>query len=297
MTPTQLTAAVRCYISMRNSVTQADKTPDAGINVLLSQTRNWTAAQVWGQLWPLFFYSGMKERFATPRVRAAVTGGWFDDFAVLAAAIHDPAHPWHVREMKTTKMITTGKRQGKFHAFLSYTAVGQDVRSFCNRDGIYSRMPYKTGAKVVYRISELAEFFSELNTSASAVGVSVIDQLAGGDATAPNALGIAFNRLRPVTGPITALHGLSDLGFLCHKPDIWMCRIASWCGWTPGYSPDDLLNDRRDGWRVLREACLAIAQEAQRQGGISDPNPLRAFDWYVANYGMQFKPTACPCNV
>ena len=296
MTPTQLTSAVRCYVSMRRSVSEAGRTPGAGINVLLAHARDWPSAQVWSQLWPLFFYSGMKEAFATPRVRATAAGSWFDDFSVLATAIRDPAHPWHVVEKKTTKTITKGKRQGKVHASLSYTAVGTDVRAFCSRAGIYSSMPHRTGAKVVYRISELAAFFATLNTSASAAGVSIVDQLAGGDAAAPNALETAFDRLRPVTGPITALHGLSDLGFPCHKPDIWMCRIASWCGWTPGYSPEDLFKNRRDGWRVLREACLAIAQEAQRGGEIADLNPLRALDWYVANYGMQFNPTACPCT-
>lgn len=292
MRSAQLNTAVRCYAAMRRSVTAAGRTPGACVNVLLHQTRNWASEEVWGQLWPLFFYSGMKEKFATPRARAAVAGGWFQDFTVFANAIRDPEHSWHVREIKSTKTIATGKRLGKVTS-LSYIAVGTDVSAFCRKTGIYCSMPHKTGAKVVYRISKLATFFSTLNTS---VGFSVVDQLAGGDAVASNALETAFNILRPVTGPITALHGLSDLGFLCHKPDIWMCRIGSWCGWTPGYSPDDLFKNRRDGWRVLRDACLAIAQKAQQLEGIADPNPLRALDWYVANYGMQFNPRACPCN-
>lgn len=239
----------------------------------------------------------MKLQFAEARAAAAIAGGWFDDFTVFATAVRDQTHSWHVKEKRKTKIISGGARDGQRHTAVSYIAVGDAARSFCGRTNAYSTMPYKTGAKVVFRISQLATFFAEIDASASQNGVSIVDELAGGDATTENALEIAFDKLRPVTGAVTALHGLSDLGFLCHKPDIWMCRIASWCGWTAGYTPDDLRYNRRNGWQVLRNACIAIATEANRpQGAVRDLNPLRAFDWYIANFGMHFSPKKCPCE-
>lgn len=297
MTPQELNTAVRCYVAMRRAVVDAGRIPGTAIEVSLANTRNWTSAQVWRQIWPLFFYSGMKEKFARPRALAAVAGGWLDAYSTLATANSDPTHSWHVREVRATRLLTTGKRQGKHHTSVSYVAVGKNVTAFCSRTGPYGSMPHRTGAKVVHRIGKLASLFVTLEAIAFARGNSLVDELSGGSAATSNGLEIAFGKLHPVTGPITALHPLSDLGFPCHKPDIWMCRIASWCGWTPGYAPEDLIKNRRDGWRVLRSTCIAIAEQAVRQGEVTDRNPLRALDWYVANYGMQFTPKASPCGV
>ncbi len=296
MTPQELRSAVRCYTAMRRAVLSAGRTPGASINVTLAETRSWSAAQVWRQIWPLFFYSGMKETFARPRAVAAVAGGWFDVYSTLATANSDPEHLWHVREVRATKRLTTGTRKGKRQTSVSYVAVGKHAASFCSRTGVYSSMPYRTGAKVVHRVSDLASFFATFEELTSAPKLSLVDRLAGGNATTPSALNIAYSKLHPATGPVTALHALSDLGFPCHKPDIWMCRLASWCGWTPGYTPEDLMKNRREGWHVLRNACNSIATEAVRQGKVKDINPLRALDWYVANYGMEFEPKANPCG-
>jgi hypothetical protein len=278
MMPRQLTAAVRCYLGMRRVVIATIGEP-AGIDISLSQSTKWPAAQVWCQIWWLFFYSGMRREFADPRAQAAIKGGWFNDFLVFATANAEPGHTWHVKPL------------GR-----SFKTIGKDAQSFCARTGAYATMPYRTGARVVHRINRLAEFFSNLDTAARHAGRSIVDELAGGNARGDNALDIAFAKLGAVTGPITALHILSDLGFACHKPDVWMCRIASWCGWTPGYSPDDLMKNRRGGWSVLRAACQDIAAAAVATGTVSDANPLRALDWYVANYGMLKRPTRCHCD-
>jgi len=284
MTPQQITAAVSCYVQMRRVVTAVNGGPNPAVSVSLSCTTTWSATQVWQRIWWLFFYSGMKTKFAHPRAQAAIKGGWFNNFSVFATANTQPGHAGHVKQHQTSKGGQTFK------------AVGADAQTFCARTNAYATMPYRTGARVVHRINRLAVFFTALEAAARLSGRSVVDELAGGNALAQNALDIAFAKLEPVTGPITALHCLSDLGFPCHKPDIWMCQIASWCGWTPGYSPDDLIKNRRGGWLALRTASQAIAAASVATGAVSDPNPLRALDWYVANYGMLKKPTTCPCS-
>jgi hypothetical protein len=268
---------------MRRVVISATGGPNSELGVSLKDTRTWPATRVWQQIWWLFFYSGMKTAFAHPRAQAARKAGWFDSFAVFAEANSQREHAWHVQQHRTHKGGQT------------YRALGAEAKAFCARTDSYSSMPYRTGARVVHRINRLADFFTALKTAAQVSGRSFVDELAGGDALAPNALDIALANLEPTTGPITALHCLSDLGFPCHKPDIWMCRIASWCCWTPGYSPEDLIKNRRGGWLALRTACQTIAAASVSTGAVSEPNPLRALDWYVANYGMLTRPTNCPC--
>jgi hypothetical protein len=284
MTPHQIAQAVSCYVAMRRVVIAATGGPNPELGVSLKDTRKWSPTRVWQQIWWLFFYSGMKTAFAHPRALAARKAGWFDSFAVFAAANSQRKHAWHVQQHRTHKGGQT------------YTALGAEAKAFCAGTDAYSSMPYRTGARVVHRINRLAEFFTALTAAAEVSGRSVIHELAGGNALASNALDIAIDNLEPVTGPITAQHCLSALGFPCVKSDIWLCRIASWCGWTPGYSPEDLINNRRHGWLVLRTVCQTIAAASVSSGAVAEPNPLRAVDWYVANYGMLKSPTTCPCS-
>lgn len=281
MTPDQLATAVQCYAWMRAEMLKEGHIPGTEVNVTLAAARGWSAADAWRRVWWLFFFSGMKSRFAEPRARAAQAGGWFDNFAAFATANDDPLHHWYVAPMASNPR--------------RIIAIGASAVAFCSQHEGFAAMPYRTGAKVLYRVSNLARFFVECDATARHLQMSFIDALAGGDARQAQALNHAFDRLRPFSGPITALHMLSDLGFPCHKPDRWMCRIASWCGWTPGYTPEDLFTNRRDGWRVLREACIQVAECFARGQAAPDPNPLRALDWYIANYGMRRQPRNCPC--
>lgn len=273
------------YVAMRNQVVASGASPDTDIAVLLQNSRRWTAAQVWARIWHLFFYSGMKTKFARQRADGAIAGGWFADFRAIAGADQNPDHAWRVAKVRTAGR---GKRPGQ-----GCKPVGSEAKAFCMRCGVYSSMPYRTGAKVVHRITRLADLFVSMEELAASSNTSVVDVLAGGSATGPDGLNRAFETLRPVTGPITALHALSDLGFACHKPDIWMCRIASWLGWTPDHSEDDLISNRCDGWEILRKNCILTSAEAARSGLLKkELNPLRSLDWYVSRYGMLFKPSS-----
>jgi hypothetical protein len=284
MTPQKLNDAVECYLKMRHLVEQQGRNLGPNLQVTLAQTEHWGATQVWQQIWWLFFFSGMTERTARPRADDARAGGWFNNFATFANANTQASHPWHV-------VKTCGPKGG-----IVFKPGGPEVERFCSKRGRYSKMPYRTGAKVIYRVNQLADFFMKMQVATTISGRSFINELAGGDAHAPDAIDKALINLTPVTGPITAVHCLSDLGFQCSKPDLWMSRIASWCGWTPNHSPDDIIYNRRDGWNALWSACLEIAIAANGKLPTPEHNPLRAFDWYVANYGMIYRPENCPCN-
>lgn len=298
----KLAHAVACYEKMRAYV-DAHKKPGEGegLDVTLDQTLPLGPAEIWGMAWPLVFFSGMKTDFAKPRSDAAKLGRWFDDFETFATAADDDRHPWHTIGKRYEKpYVPKAKANGapprfknrQWTVFHKYEAVGADALAFCAGEAPYKSMPYKTGAKVVYRISKLAKFFVDLEAAAVARGRPLLEELANGPVTAAEAMENAFVKLRPAVGPITALHCLSDLGFPCHKPDIWMCRIAARCGWTPNHKESDLQRDRKDGWRVLCAACQTIADAS----GFNPRNTLRAFDWYVANYGMKKEPKGCPCD-
>ena len=282
MTPQQIDYAVECYLRIRLLVQAANGGPGTSVQVTLTQTEIWSATQVWQQIWWLFFFSGMATRTAAPRAAAARAGGWFNNFATFVNGNAQASHPWHAAK-------TCGPQGG-----LAFKPCGAQVKLFCSKNAPYSAMPYRTGAKVVYRTNQLADFFTAIDTTAARSGRSFIHELAGGDAHNPNALEIALSKLIPITGPITAVHCLSDLGFQCSKPDIWMCRMASWCGWTPEHTSEDLMHNRRNGWGVLWAACLKIALAANDT--LHECNPLRAFDWYVANFCMIHRPKSCPCN-
>ena len=282
MTTQELAKAVSCYLQMRQLVQAKNGGPDAAVQITLDQTVSWQASQVWQKVWWLFFFSGMTTRTAAPRAAAARAGGWFENFSVFANGNSQATHPWHVTRSR-------GPKGG-----CVFQPVGAQAKFFCARIEPYSSMPFKTGAKVLYRVNKLADFFTAIDFAARSAGRPFVHFLAGGDAYSPNALSNALAALSPATGPITAVHCLSYLGFQCCKPDIWMCRIASYCGWVPSFTLEDLLGNRRTSWQALWETCLQIANAANITLGV--PNPLREFDWYVANYCMIYRPQGCPCD-
>lgn len=285
MNPDQLNEAVRCYLAMREAVAKQKQPPADVIAVTLRDARDWDVTRVWGGLWPLFFFSGMKTNLAEPRVEAAKRGGWFNDYKPFVGANSTKTNPWHVVKVKGPKGGT------------SFEARGDHAKAFCSRSGQYETMPYRTGARVVYRINALASEIGAIEECARKNKHSIVDELGSRKLNNPKeATTHAFGTLSPLMGKVTALHGLSDLGFPAVKPDIWMCRLASWCGWAPDHSVEDLQKDRQGGFFVLRDVCLRIAEAAQQHLDTRDVNPLRALDWYVANYGMMFNPSECPCE-
>lgn len=282
----QLDAAVKCYLYMRGAVHALGISPAPAkflsgapfINVTLKDTANhhFAAHDLWDLCWDKPFYSGMRTAIASQRVSDALAGGWFNSYTTFVDANADPAHPWYV--------IKNG---------MTCTATGAEAVDFCSKSGSFTSMKYRTGAKVIHRINKIADFIDNLTKAAAKSGSSVVNELAGGNAFAPVAVTKAHAKLAKVTGSATAYHILSDLGFPCFKPDIWMTRIADWCSWANDLNANNPCTGN-SGSQLLA-AGQDIVNHAVKNYGVKDLNPLRAFDFYVAQYGMNFKPQGCPC--
>jgi hypothetical protein len=282
--PKELSAAVECYLHMRQSL--IDRRPEfeveahraaAAAPADMARRRQKTAAECWRAVWPLPFYSRENVAVAGRRVEAIRANGWFDHFETLAGAADDRDHPWNV------------ERRGR-----RCSPRGAEAAALCARSGTYAAMPYRTRADVIRRVAQAAALFRNWEEVRRARDISFIDAMTGVDSEAfPRRL---FVVLASAIGKVTAFHGLSDLGFRCVKPDIWISRITTSCGWLPGYTPEDVVKNRRGAWEALFETCAQVATAASDH--FPSPNALRELDYFVANYGMTFdpKPGDCPCG-
>ncbi|MGE7418682.1 hypothetical protein [Methylobacterium tarhaniae] len=233
------------------------------------------AHTIWETLYPLPFYSAMKIEFASRRVQSALKGGWLSDFRMLAGAESSTNHPWHVARQNNR-----------------YVAIGSEAREFCSRSGRYEGMSLKTNPFVIQRLSRLATIFEvELRKSPNSTE-PFLNILAGKDIKDRESWALAHAKLESAIGPITAAHAMTDCGFRMVKPDIWITRIATRCGWIKTHTDAQLANNRHGGWQVLFDTCHEIASYASAE--FPSKNPLREFDFYVANYGMRYRPDTAP---
>ncbi len=287
MNPEELSAALECYLQMRQALIcrnpECEKTARRFAALApadIAMRRQMSASQCWDHVWRKPFYAGKNARVIDRQVEAIGTNGCLAKFETLAGAIDDTAHPWHV------------EKEGA-HCY----AKGQEVRAFCTKTGIYRALPYLTPAHVIRRVIRLATLFKDWEQDqdqATKGSGSFIDAMTGGNAEPSQAFPPSlFDALAGAVGKITAVHSLMDLGFRCVKPDIWMSRITTSCGWLPGYTAKDVEKNRRGAWDLLFERCAQVAAAANER--FPSPNSLRELDCFISGYGMTFKPAGCPC--
>lgn len=155
--------------------------------------------------------------------------------------------------------------------------------SFSSADISYSRLEPKLG-----RILAAAAAFR-----AFAPGAQALRSLFGDSYDEPGdeAFWRVHGRLARLTGYTTALHIMTDLGFNCVKPDIWLVRLMCRLGWIedalPANSADDAI---RKAYQKPSIARVVIGRARQIAGHVHAWNkgsPLREFDFVMVKYGQK----------
>jgi hypothetical protein len=267
-----LELATEQYLALRDAVLQESPEAANTCSRLVQQSveaKAYSAEQVWAIVWPLPFFSAMKVEIASRRIANATGGGWFSSYKPFVGAADDEGHTWHVR------------REGD-----RYVATGYSAAAFCTATDEFAAMALKTNPFVLQRLSRLANVFNEVAVSNPEIPfLSAISRAKVGSEAHFNDV---HHQLSTAIGPITASHAMTDLGFVSVKPDIWLTRLAVHYGWVTGLSAQEIQRNRSNSWQLLFARLGAIAAKAaERHPSI---NPLREADFYIANYGMLFRP-------
>jgi hypothetical protein len=233
------------------------------------RARVFSTWEIWTAIWELPFFSAMRRDIASRRIAATARLGVFDSYHHLRGAATDPIHAWHV-----------ARQDGV------YVAQGAKAQAYCSGSGEFAEMGIRTNPFVVQRLSRLADLLGAVEDEIGS-DACFFEHVAGGENNPDLIWPKGFDLLAPAIGNVTALHALTDLGFPTVKPDIWISRLSAYHRWTVGFLPKQLETSRR-GWLVLFRFAREIANRAAEK--IPSANPLREFDFYVANYGMIFQP-------
>jgi hypothetical protein len=218
------------------------------------------ADELWQQVWIKIRYAGFKSAFVTKEIPPLTP--FFKDFRVL-----------------------TGP-EWRFDP--SGIAHGEAVREFLGKTGRFGGISYNRLAAKLQKIIEAAAIFR-----AFPPGVPALAALFGPGYNEPGdeALWRAHGRLAEVIGYTTALHVMTDLGFNCVKPDIWVVRLMCRLGWIEDVLPANSADrDIRKQYGTKRVALAVIAcarQIAEVIHAWHPDAPLREFDFVMVRYGQK----------
>lgn len=225
--------------------------------------RDMTADELWGHVWKCIRYAGFRAAYVTDEIKRLEP--FFGDFRKLSGTEWDY------------------DRQGNNH--------GVAVREFLTHSGRFKGISYSKLKPKLKKIIETARYFCEFPQ-----GTSALKGLFGSgyDKPGDDTFRAAHKRLADRIGFTAALHVMTDVGFQCVKPDIWVTRLMCRRGWIKDVLPAKSLDAtiKKDYLKPkVAWAVISRAREVAREIDAWNPeSPLREIDLVMAKYGQVPEP-------
>jgi len=259
---------------------------------------NISTDDLWKKMYERIFYAGTKSDKATKEIASIEKFGVFDDFRDLVKPEWDFekkewdnfSSNWKVETKSKTNWLNLAKKSQKWDSSINkhFVKTGRKTINLMTKQDEFNGIKFSSLTHKVEKYILIARFLNVFEKSSPSI--PILEIFTGSDYNFKKEKFWQIHRdFSKLTGEITALHLMMDLGFDTIKPDRVITHLFAKLGWLEGIPNNSTENDITKIFRKKKiytdviEKALYLSRQLEEKYSY----PTRQVDIWFVKYGQE----------